>query len=307
VWAKVDKVLAILGPTCTGKSELALDLAGEMDGEIVNADSMQVYKDFDIGTAKPDEAARSRIPHHLIDVVVPTEQFNGAAFKRMADEAISLIQGRGKVPITVGGTGLYLRILFHGLFPISNDAEVRRRLRESFETNPLGLYEELKGIDPEYALRISHRDRVRVVRALEVYYVSGTRMSDWQKRHHFGEKRYNVYKIGLMRPRPELYARIDGRVEEMLRQGWIEEVKGLLDRYGPEAKPFSGIGYREIMMNVKGLMTEEEMKGEIQKSTRHYAKRQITWFRKETEIDWFTYPEERSQIIEKARAFLCLN
>jgi tRNA dimethylallyltransferase len=110
VWAKVDKVLAILGPTCTGKSELALDLAAEMDGEIVNADSMQVYKDFDIGTAKPDGAARSRIPHHLIDVVVPTEQFNGAAFKRMADEAISLIQGRGKVPITVGGTGLYLRV-----------------------------------------------------------------------------------------------------------------------------------------------------------------------------------------------------
>ena len=305
--AKIDKVLAVLGPTCAGKSELALQMAEEAGGEIVNADSMQVYKDFDIGTAKVDALTRSRIRHHLVDVIEPTEEFNGAVFKRMADEAIAQIQERRKIPITVGGTGLYLRILFHGIFPVRNDPAVRAQIREAFEKNPFELYEELKRVDPEYAVRISYRDRVRVVRALEVHHITGIKMSDWQKSHGFSEKRYNVYKIGLGRPRDELYERINRRVEEMLSQGWVEEAKTLLRRYGPDARPFSGIGYREIALHLRGVMSEEDMVREIKKNTRHYAKRQLTWFAREQDINWFTYPEERENILEKVRLFLCRN
>ena len=299
------KVLAVLGPTCTGKSDCALWLAGEIQGELVNADSMQVYKLFDIGTAKPDAEARNAVAHHVLDIAEPDQEFNAALFREAADRAISEIWSRGKVPIVVGGTGLYLRILFHGLFEVQKDAGAREELGRAYQQDPLGVYEELKRIDPEYALRISHRDRVRVVRAIEVFRASGVTMSEWYRRHGFKERRYDTFKIGLRRERSELYDRINRRVLQMLKAGWIAEVEGLLRQgYIPELKPFLSIGYRQILLYLAGAYTYEVMVKSIQQETRNYAKRQLTWFAKDREIEWFQFPEEREHIKRRVGQFL---
>jgi tRNA dimethylallyltransferase len=302
--AKGVKVVAVLGPTCTGKSDLALWLAPEVGGEIVNADSMQVYRHFDIGSAKPDAAVRAHIPHHVIDVAEPGEEFNAAAFQRLADRAIREISSRGRLPLVVGGTGLYLRVLFHGLFRVGSDPGLRERLRRRYLENPDLVYGELREKDPEYALTISPRDGVRVVRGLEIYSLSGVPMSRWRNRHGFHEKRYEACKIGLTAERRVLYARIDRRVEEMLARGWVEEVEGLLKLYPREAKPFHAIGYREIVRYLAREIPYPEMVGRIKVATRHYGKRQLTWFSREKEIEWHTYPEERDMILERIRSFL---
>ena len=301
----VSKVLAVLGPTCTGKSECALWLAREVGGEVVNSDSMQVYKHFDIGSAKPDLAARQEVPHHLIDMVEPEEEFNAALFKEAADRAIRTIQLKKKVPIVVGGTGLYLRILFHGLFAAEGDASTREKLKGRFQENSASVYEELKRIDAEYASKISPNDRVRVVRALEIYYVSGMTMSQWQRTHGFKQQRYKVYKIGLKKGRVGLYEGINGRVEKMLEAGWVEEVKALLKAgYGSDVKPFLSIGYRDIVLYLGSMLSYAEMVIKIKQETRHYAKRQITWFAKEKDIEWFEYPKDKKLIKEEVRRFL---
>ncbi len=306
--ANREKLIAVLGPTCTGKSECAAWLAREFNGEIVNADSMQVYKYFDIGSAKPAAEARREISHHLVDIVEPEEEFNGALFKKAADRAIHDITSRNKIPIVVGGTGLYLRILLHGLFTVSGDAQVREGLRMRYNEEPLRLYEELKQVDPVYASKISPNDRVRVIRALEVYRTSGVTMSEWQERHGFKEQRYDAYKIGLKRDRAELYERINRRVDSMLQEGWIEEVKGLLEAgYPQDAKPFLSIGYRDILLYLNGALGYAEMITRIRQETRHYAKRQTTWFSKDKGINWSEYPEDREIIEREVRAFLRQN
>jgi tRNA dimethylallyltransferase len=308
VEANKEKVIAILGPTCTGKSECALWLAGEISGEIVNADSMQVYKHFDIGSAKPDLNARGEIPHHLIDIVEPGQEFNGALFREAADRAIQSIRSRKRIPIVVGGTGLYLRILMHGLFEVAQDAPLREALRLRYQAEPLCLYEELKQVDPIYASKISPNDRVRVIRALEVYHASGMTMSQWHERHGFREQRYDAYKIGLKRERGELYERINGRVDSMLQAGWVQEVEGLLKAgYSSGLKPFLSIGYRDILLYLSGAVGYAEMVTKIKQETRHYAKRQATWFSREKDITWFEYPEDRGEIRERMRQFLQWN
>jgi len=305
VVANKVKVIAVVGPTCTGKSDLALWLASHTKGEIVNADSMQAYRRFDIGSAKPDRLTREETPHHLIDIVEPDEEFNAALFQSTADGVIHEIDGRQRVPIVVGGTGLYLRVLFHGLFEVPTDRELRERLRKRYDEGPLEVYEELKGYDRQYALAISHRDKVRVVRALEIYLLSGVTMSEWQRRHGFQEERYDTFKIGLYRERQELYGRINRRVEGMLEQGWIGEVEGLLKAgYDPGLKPFQSIGYREILLHLKGAMTYPDMVEQIKRATRRYSKRQFTWFSKEKKLHWYRYPEERESILEEAQRFL---
>jgi tRNA dimethylallyltransferase len=299
------KIIAVIGPTCTGKSELSTYLAEVLHGEIINADSMQVYKHFDIGTAKPDIALRNKISHHLINVVEPFEEFNAAIFKERADESIQEIWSRKKTPILVGGTGLYIKALVYDLFKIQKDTHLRESLKQSYVDNPLGLYEKLKEIDPAYTLKISHRDKIRVVRALEVFYLTGKRMSEWENVHGFKKAKYNVLKIGLKRARNELYQSIDRRVEEMLTRGWVEEVRTLLSMgYKEDAKPFSSIGYREILLYIKGFIRYEDMVKDIKKYTRHYAKRQCTWFSKEKDVWWFQYPEDKEAIIRKAEDFL---
>jgi len=305
VEANKEKVLAVLGATCTGKSECALWLAREMGGEIVNADSMQVYKHFDIGSAKPDLAARQEVAHHLIDMVEPEQEFNAALFKEAADTAIQAIWLKKKIPIVVGGTGLYLRALFHGLFAAEGDAATREKLKQRFRENPASVYEELKQVDAEYASKISPNDRVRVVRALEIYYASGMMMSQWQRTHGFQQQRYKVFKIGLKKERVGLYNRINGRVDNMLEAGWVEEVKALLRAgYSSDAKPFLSIGYRDIVLYLGSVLSYAEMVVKIKQETRHYAKRQITWFAKEKDIAWFEYPEEKELIKKEVRRFL---
>jgi len=297
-------VLAIVGPTCTGKSALAIELARIVGGEIINADSMQVYKHFDIGTAKPDATVRTEIPHYLIDVVEPFEVFNAARYRVMAGDAIGHIWAHKKLPIIVGGTGLYVRALLYGLFEVPNDSSLRESLKKDFELNPLRTYEMLKSIDPVYAMKISFRDGIRVVRALEVFYLTGKTMSEWATIHGFKETQYNLCIIGLNKPRELLYDRINQRVDDMLAQGWIDEVKNLAATYPITLKPFSSIGYREILLYFKGVIEYEDMVKDIKKFTRHYAKRQITWFTKEKNIVWYEYPEERNKMITHVMEFL---
>lgn len=303
--ANPGRVLAVVGPTCTGKSDCALWLAHCVGGEIINADSMQVYKGFDIGSAKPSRQVLQEIPHHLIDVAAADEEFNAASFKEMADRAIPEVWSGGHIPIMVGGTGLYLRVLFHGLFEVPGDRGVRDAIRKRYLQDPDGVYEELRAVDPAYAGTISYRDGVRVVRALEVYRISGTTMSEWRERHGFREKRYDVYMIGLRRERKELYARINRRVETMLEAGWIREVEDLLKNgCSSDLKPFQSIGYREIVLYLHDEIEYSDMVEKIKTATRHYAKRQITWFLKEKDVNWYEYPEQKDAILENVRGFL---
>lgn len=305
--ANDGKVVAILGPTCTGKSQLAEDLAGEFGGEIVNADSMQVYRSFDIGTAKPCPETRERIKHHLIDIAEPNGNFDAARFKELADTAIRDVWSRSSIPIIVGGSGLYLRVLFHGIFSIPSSEAIRAELRERYDATPSDVYEELKRVDPLYALRISHRDRVRVVRALEIFRVSGKTMSEWESDHGFREERYQVYRIGLIRERQDLYERINARVEAMLLQGWVDEVRAILAAgYDPSCKPFSSIGYREILLYLRGAIGYADMVTRIKQETRRYAKRQLTWFSKADSgsMAWFRYPEGWTDIWKDVDRFL---
>jgi tRNA dimethylallyltransferase len=299
------KVISVTGPTCTGKSALSVLLAEKFDGEIINCDSMQVYKYFDIGTAKPDAGMRKRVPHHLIDVVEPREEFNAARFQEMANETIDSIHTRQKTPILVGGTGLYLKALIYGLFKADKDPVLREKLQEEYAEDPLKFYERLREIDRDYAMRISFKDKVRVVRAMEVFLITNKKVSELEKDHGFREPRYDILKIGLKREKDTLYAKINERVNDMFSQGWIEEVKNILSMgISDTAKPFSGIGYREILLNIKGSIQHEDMVKDIKKYTRHYAKRQFTWFAKEKDMNWFEYPEDSEGIIKKVTEFL---
>ncbi|MBP1748112.1 MAG: tRNA dimethylallyltransferase [Deltaproteobacteria bacterium] len=299
------KVLAIGGPTCTGKSDLALIAGKNFNGEIVNGDSMQVYRYFDIGTAKPSPAARRELPHHLVDVVDPDEEFNAAAFRARADEAIGDISSRGRLPIVVGGTGLYLRALFYGLFPAKRDIELRERLNAEYARDPIYFFEKLKAVDLDYAMRISFRDRIRSVRAMEIYLLEKRPFSELEKEHGFREPRYNMCMIGLTASRDDLYKRINARVLTMLENGLIDEVRSILARgYTNDVKPFSSIGYREVLLYLNGSIGYEDMIKDIQKNTRHYAKRQFTWFAKERDINWFNHPKDLNGIFAMIAGFL---
>ncbi|MCX7857726.1 MAG: tRNA (adenosine(37)-N6)-dimethylallyltransferase MiaA [Deltaproteobacteria bacterium] len=299
------KIVVIGGPTCSGKSDLALYLAEKFDGEIVNADSMQVYRYFDIGTAKPEEEVRLRIPHHVLDVVNPNEEFDAKRFLELADEAISLIIQRGKLPIVVGGTGLYIRALIYGLFEAKKDEMLRRKLQEEFNKDPKSLFERLRKIDEEYAKKISPNDGIRIVRALEIYETTGKNMSQWERIHGFKYPRYNALFLGLKRERKDLYSRIDKRVENMIKNGWIDEVRNILLRgFSKDIKPLKGIGYSEILRYLCGELTYPDMIRIIKKKTRNYAKRQIIWFSKEKNINWFVFPEEKERIVTFVKNFL---
>ncbi len=298
--AKTGKILIIVGPTAVGKSALALWLAQEYSGEIISCDSMQVYRGFDVGTDKPRPEARKKVPHHLIDIIEPEEQFSAADFARLAVEIAGEVINRGHLPIVVGGTGLYHRALVQGLFPgPGRDSALRQLLKK--EASELGLetlYERLKQVDPDYAAKISPRDGIRIIRALEVYQLTGQPIS-----HHFQntssparEKGFILRQIGLKLERKELYRRIEARVDRMFAQGIVEEVKNLLAKGVPEkATPFKGLGYRQVLKYLKGEISLQEAINETKLETRHYAKRQLTWFRKSPGLVWFE-PEDRESI-----------
>jgi tRNA dimethylallyltransferase len=282
-------VLAIAGPTATGKSALALVLAEARDGEIVNADALQVYRGFDIGTAKPTPEERARMPHHLIDVQDPTERYSAGEFARRAREAIAEIHGRGKRALVVGGSGLYLRALLDGISPVpGGDRAVRRALRERVEAEGLpALYEELRRRDPPTAARLPPGDSQRILRALEVVEATGTRLSEWIARRPYGAERVAAVRLGLTLPRALLYDAIERRVARMIELGWVEEVSHLLARgLSPAAPAFQAIGYREIARHLAGEWSLERALEETIRATRRYAKRQLTWFRKEPDMIW---------------------
>jgi len=283
------RLIIILGPTGVGKSEAAIHLALRFGGEIINADSMQVYRGFDIGTAKPSLEDRRRVPHHLLDIVDPSVQFTAADFAGRAADAVRLIQERRRLPFVVGGTGLYLRSLVDGLFPgPGRDPTVRARLESEVRTAGLdSLRKELERVDPVYAGLIGPRDKVRIVRALEVYALTRRPISE-----HFSKTRpplegWLPVKIGLCLDRPALYNQIEQRVDRMFRDGLVEEVRNLLSRGIPEsAPPFRALGYRHVVRCVRGEIPVEEAARLTKLDTRHFAKRQMTWFRKMAGVTW---------------------
>ncbi len=296
------KLLLILGPTGAGKSEVAFEVALEVGGEIINADSQQVYCHMDIGTAKPDLENRKKVPHHLIDIIDPDEEFNVALFRQKALESAQEIWSQGRKVIVCGGTGLYIRSLLHGLFiGPQRDLAVRSRLERETEKKGLEwLYERLRQVDLDATARIHPNDRQRIIRALEVFEVTGKRMSQWQKEHGFRESLFETLKIGLNRERKELYSLIDYRCEEMVAHGFVDEVRGLLERgYSQSLNSMRSVGYRHMGLYLSGEMSLEDALSLMKRDTRRLAKRQLTWFRADKEIRWF-HPEEGKQDILKA-------
>lgn len=286
-------LLVIQGPTASGKSDLALRLAEEIGGEIVNADSMQVYRGMDIGTAKPSAAMRARVPHHLLDVADPDENFTAADFRDLADKAIADIHARGKKAIVVGGTGLYIRILTRGLADSpGGDEDFREEMRTfAREKGKEALLSRLAEVDPESAARLNANDAVRIIRALEVHHATGRTLSDFHSEHAFGEERYRTFKIAVSREREELYRLIDERVERMIAEGLVEEVRGLLERgYGRELKSMRSLGYKEIASFLAGEFSLDEAISLMKRDTRRYAKRQLTWLKKDFINTWFETP-----------------
>ena len=285
----MGRLLAILGATATGKSAVAMRLARELDGEIVNADALQVYRGLDIGTAKPTAEMRREVRHHLLDILEPSEVFSAGEFARRARAVIADVERRGKTAVLAGGSGFYLRALLQGLSPLPrSDPEIRRALEERLRRAGLpALYEELRELDPETALRLAPGDRQRILRALEVARGSGRALSDWIRAQPMGAAPLAAVKIGLTLPRSILYDRIADRVRQMVLRGWVAEVEGLLSRgVEPGAPAFQAIGYRQIVRHVLGSWSLETALEETIRATRHYAKRQETWFRKESGVRW---------------------
>ncbi len=299
----MKKVLAIVGPTGTGKSELAIYLAKKFSGEIINCDAFQVYKYLDIGTAKPSLEERKKVPHHLFDVFEPCEESNAAQFSKLAEKVIEEVLNRKNLPILVGGTGLYLRFIEYGFFELKIPETLKREVREKVKKNPEEAYRELEKLDPEYAKKIGPKDWVRIGRALEVIYATGKPFSYFHKIYSFEKNpRYSILKIGLILPRKVLYERINQRVYQMISQGWIREVKELIEKYPIDCPAFKAIGYRYLALYLKGKLSLEDAIYLIQRDTRRYAKRQITWFKKEKGIHWF-HPEEREKIEKLVQEF----
>ncbi len=299
------RVLVLTGPTASGKTEVAVQLAEAVGGEIVSADSMQVYRYLDIGTAKPSSDLRARVPHHLLDVVSPDEPYHAARFMEEADRAIRAIAERGRVPVVCGGTALYLKVLLWGLAPApGRDAEVRKELEARWDAGERGaLWEELRRVDPERAARLHPHDRTRIIRALEVWRTTGRPLSAFHRAHRFEGRRYQALCMALLVDRRELRRRINERTVRMVDAGWVDEVRRVLAMgYGAHLPPLRAIGYREICAHVLEGMPLGEAVRHIQRETRRFAKRQMTWFRR-MELAWFP-PHRLADMVSEAKKFL---
>jgi len=276
------KLVLLSGPTGIGKSAAAIRLAERFAAEIINGDSLQIYRYLDIGTAKPTAAERSLFPHHLFDILEPDEPCNALEFQERADRVITEIFSRGRLPLVVGGTGLYLRALLFGLCEMpAIDSRLRERLeRRLHEEGSEALHAELARRDPEMAAKLAPRDRTRILRALETVLATGRSLAWFQQRHRFRQPRYTFLHLYLEMDRAELYRRINLRVEKMVEQGLVEEVKMILGRgFSPTLKPLRSIGYRQIIAYLEGRCSLDEAIRDIKQATRRYAKRQLTWFR----------------------------
>jgi len=295
-------LVVILGPTAVGKTEIAIQIAERLGGEIVSADSRLFYRGMDIGTAKPTLVERSRVPHHLIDVAEPDETWSLALFQQKARQAIADIHARGKLPLLVGGTGQYIRAVVRG-WEVPR-VEPNPRLRAALdgwaaEISGEGLHRRLARLDPQAAAGIDPSNLRRTVRALEVILSSGRRFSEQRQS---GPSPYRYLLLGLTRPRPELYERVDARIQMMIAAGLVEEVKGLLERGYPSDMPtISAIGYREIVAYLQGRISLEEAVRQMQRATRIFVRRQANWFKPDDpEIHWFRVGEDTLERMESA-------
>lgn len=281
-------LLSIVGPTATGKTVVAVEVAKRLGGEIVSADSMLVYRYMDVGTAKPTAEERQGIPHHMIDIVNPDEAYSVARYQEQAERCIREIASRGKLPLLVGGTGLYVRAVVdrYNFPPGGYDPELRRRLEEEAKTSGAeAMHYRLACIDPEAAGKIHPRNLKRVIRALEIFYLTG-RLPSRGERKKEGPG-YNLVMFGLVLERSLLYRRIEERVDKMLSAGLVEEVRQLLARgYGPELVSMQGLGYKEMVQYLLGRTTLEEAVRLLKRNTRRFAKRQLTWFGRDPQIRW---------------------
>jgi tRNA dimethylallyltransferase len=296
------KLVIVFGPTAAGKSDLVLKLASRLNAEVINADSQQVYRQMDIGTAKPSKAELAKVPHHLIDVVDPDEEFNVARYRELAMASAEDIQSRGKQVIVSGGTGLYIKALTQGLFVgPGQDARIRETLNAEAEANGLSsLYQRLERVDSSATSWIHPNDRQRIIRALEVYQLTGKPISEWQKEHAFRESGFATLKIGLDRQRAELYERINQRCDQMIDAGLVHEVKELFDKgYSSHLNSLRSVGYKHVGLFLMGRLRLEEAVHLMKRDTRRLAKRQLTWFRRDEEIHWF-HPERQAQEIHQA-------
>lgn len=296
---KKPKVIVICGPTASGKTGLSIELAKKIDGEIVSCDSMQIYKDMTIGTAKPTPEEMQGIPHYLIDFVSPDMRYSVADFQKDAEAAIEEILAKNKVPIVVGGTGLYVdSLIYHIQYPeIEIDLTYRKQLEEMIGKQGLEVaYQKAKEIDPEAADKISSNDKKRIMRILEIYHQTGKTKTEMELESRKVEPPYDYLVYAINMDRDKLYDRINQRVDIMIEQGLIEEVQLLLQKYKHFPTAMQGLGYKEVVYYLQGNMTKEEMIEKLKMETRRYAKRQLTWFRKNKEIKWIDglLPKEKN-------------
>ena len=286
---KKQKVIVICGPTASGKTALSIELAKKINGEIVSCDSMQIYKEMDIGTAKPTKEEMQEIPHYMINTIFPNERYSVADYKKDAKKAIREIIKKGKVPIVVGGTGLYVDSLIYEIeYPdIKFDEKYRQELEEQVQKDGLEkLYNKAKKIDPEAMLKISSNDRKRILRVLEIYKATGKTKTEQERKSREKEPEFDYLVYGLNMPREKLYERINLRVDIMIKQGLIKEVEEIYKKYNEFPTAMQGLGYKEVVEYLDGHLTKEEMIEKIKQETRRYAKRQMTWFRKNKQTIW---------------------
>jgi tRNA dimethylallyltransferase len=300
------KVIVICGPTGIGKTAVGIELAGKLGGEIISADSMQIYRHMDIGTAKPTAEELAQIAHYMIDIVDPDDDYDAVRFSNQARDRVAEIVNRSLIPFIVGGTGLYIKALLHGLFqskPV--DPQIRNCLKQEAEENGIGfLFERLKKVDPAAADRIHPNDLYRILRALETIESSGKTISEYHQRHGFADDPFSVLKIGLEMDRQDLYARIDKRVDLMIEAGFVAEVTKLLEMgYAAELKSMQSIGYRHVAAFLEKKMSWDECVRMLKRDTRRFAKRQFTWFGADQTIFWQT-PGQMKDIISLAGKFL---
>lgn len=306
----MNNIICIAGPTASGKTALAVELAKELGGEVVSCDSMQVYKRMDIGTAKPSKEEMQGIPHHMLDVAEPDEDFSVSRYCAMATPIVDSILARGKTAIIAGGTGLYMDSLIRGsAFAPFPSTGVREELEDQADREGMqAMLDRLCSVDPEAAARLHLSDRKRIIRALEVYLETGETITEHNRRTQAVPPRYRPLWIGLdFETRADLYRRIDSRVGLMLEAGLLDEIRALLDSGVPEkATAMQAIGYKEFVAALSGQGTVEEAAVQVRQSSRHYAKRQLTWFRRNKSIHWLTRApgEGGEEIIARARQFL---
>jgi len=310
---RTKPLVVLVGPTAVGKSGIAILVAKALGTEVLTADSRQVYRGMDIGTDKPVPAERQNVPHRLIDLVEPDQLFNTGEFRRQALTEIARLHGEGKIPLLVGGTGLYVRTVLRGLWEgPPADWEFRRRLDQEAEAKGADwLYRQLVEVDPVSARRLHPNDRVKIVRALEVHHVLGRPLSEEHRRHAFADQPFTPLLIGLTREREALYRRVDDRVELEIAKGLVEETQRLLDKgYGRQLGSMKGLGYKQMAGYLAGEYDYEEAVRRLKRDTRHFAKRQMTWFRKEPGLQWLTVGEAETaahtaeRIVSEVRRFL---